>query len=253
MHLTASARRWRACLRAILHLRSHSGSWGKRWYSTSTKCIMCLHAYACIYNYILLKLFVTVSVVVGFTVSPFAVQCCSSQPPTALLTSLNRCALANYLSLYSVHTHTHTHTQSGFIEIVCVCACILCCVYVYLLQPPFIVTLDDLELVHFERVQVQINNVCMHAVLNCFFPKITQSLCSTSTYVACLVRSPVSLLLLCVWLVHCCMQLPVLVCSGVSIFVVVSCTGYHTVCTLFVQAPLCCSSSCTLLSFSSST
>ena len=153
------------------------------------------NVFACIYNYILLKLVVTVSVVVGFTVSGY-----SSQPPTALLTSLNRCALANYLGLYSArtHTYTHTHTHNQDSLKVCVCACILCCVHVYLLQPPFIVTLDDLELVHFERVQVQINNVCMHAVLSCSFPKITLSLCSTSTYVACLVRCPVSLVLLCV-------------------------------------------------------
>lgn len=42
MHLTASARRWRACLRAISLLRSRSGSWGKTWYYAFAEC-KCIH------------------------------------------------------------------------------------------------------------------------------------------------------------------------------------------------------------------
>lgn len=66
-------------------------------------------------------------------------------------------------------------------EQVClVCACVRVCVHKLttdccLLQPPFIVTLDDLELVHFERVQVLI--MCALSA-DSFNPNSTQLPCS---------------------------------------------------------------------------
>lgn len=41
------------------------------------------------------------------------------------------------------------------------CALILICIFLFQIQPPFIVTLEEVELVHFERVQFHLKNFDM--------------------------------------------------------------------------------------------